>query len=73
MFKGCTSLKTIYVTEDPFDLDKITSSNEVFYNTPQLKGGDGTTWSSENANFKRYARIDDYANNVWAYFAKKSE
>ena len=57
MFRACKNLNKIYVN-DEFVVLGVTSSNEMFNYSSSLVGGNGTRYSSSNANDKTYAHID---------------
>ena len=63
MFGNCTNLKTIYVSES-FVIKDGTNSSNMFYDTTNLVGGNGTSYAdkyaidSTTAVDKTYAKID---------------
>ena len=63
MFTMCTKLKTIYVkqydgtTNTGWTTSAVTSSDGMFELSPNLTGGNGTTYNSNYTN-ATYARID---------------
>ena len=61
MFENCTALTTINAS-DKFNTGKVTSSNGMFANCTNLKGGNGTPYNSSKTD-KTYARIDGGTNN----------
>ena len=61
MFRGCSMLTTIYASA-AFDTASVTNSNNMFYNCTNLRGGNGTTFSSSYTT-KARARIDGGASN----------
>ena len=67
MFNVDTQLKTIYVSDD-FTVDKVTSSNNMFFYNLQLVGGIGTKYDASHVD-KEYARVDSASNK--GYFTKK--
>ena len=56
MFDRSTNLKTIYVS-NKFNIDKVTSSSNMFRGCTNLVGGAGTKYNSSYVD-KTYARID---------------
>ena len=62
MFDRSTNLKTIYVS-NKFNIDKVTSSSNMFSGCTNLVGGAGTKYSSTNPTDKTYARIDGGTSN----------
>ena len=56
MFDRSTNLKTIYVS-NKFNIDKVTSSSNMFSGCTNLVGGAGTKYNSSYVD-KTYARID---------------
>ncbi len=56
MFDYCDKLTTIYVG-DGWNTDLVTNSYYMFYFCNKLKGGAGTTYSSQHTD-KEYARVD---------------
>ena len=68
MFYDCTNLKSIYVSNS-FTTNKVTSSTNMFYDSPSLVGGNGTKYSSSYID-KTYARIDTASTP--GYFTLKS-
>ena len=67
MFSNCSSLKTILVS-DKFKVKQVVSSNSMFYNSPLLVGGNGTTYNTNHTD-KEYARID--TPGAFGYFTRK--
>ncbi len=69
MFRDCTSLKTIYVS-DLFDATNIGNSDSanMFFNATNLKWWNGTTYSSSHITWE-YAKIDR-PGTPW-YFTEK--
>ena len=61
MFNNANNLKTIYVSSK-FNIDTVTSSTNMFYNSTLLVGGSGTTYNSNYID-KTYARIDGGTSN----------
>ena len=62
MFSGCSSLGTIAVgvsddTNTFWDTSSVTTSDDMFWYCPALKGEQGTIYNSENID-ATYARID---------------
>ena len=55
MFSQCESLITIYVSQ--WDISKVTQSTGMFYGSPNIVGGNGTTYDSNHTGLD-YARID---------------
>ena len=56
MFRGCHQLKIIYISPS-WKTTNVTSSSNMFYDLPNIVGGGGTKYSSENTD-KTYARRD---------------
>ena len=58
MFSDCQHLKTIYCNND-WDTSKVPEDfkNKVFYNSPNLVGGHGTTYEESHVGYE-YARVD---------------
>ena len=56
MFKNCSALTTIYVS-DKWNTGSVTDSDNMFIGCSKLKGGNGTVYDSSKTN-KEYARID---------------
>jgi len=58
MFSDCPQLKTIYCDND-WDTSKVPEDfkNKVFYNSPNLVGGHGTTYEESHVGYE-YARVD---------------
>lgn len=71
MFDDCTGLQTIYAS-DRFVTDKVESGSysKVFNGCTNLVGGQGTAYSSSNANDHTFARIDGGAANPGYFTAK---
>ena len=67
MFSNCSSLKTILVS-DKFKVKQVVSSYSMFYNSPLLVGGNGTTYDTNHTD-KEYARID--TPGAFGYFTRK--
>ncbi len=61
MFSGCSSLKTIYVS-DSWTTDNVTSSDDMFYGCENLVGGQGTEYDIDHRD-KDYAHIDGGEDN----------
>ena len=61
MFDRSTNLKTIYVS-NKFNIDKVTSSSNMFRGCTNLVGGAGTKYNSSYVD-KTYARIDGGTSN----------
>ncbi len=57
MFYGCSALETILVGSG-WNVDKVTSSGDMFDDCENLTGGSGTTYKDGNPKDKAYARID---------------
>ena len=86
MFANCTQLKTIYASADwdfqyVFTLDSGSSIEDktveyqhnfmgIFLNCPNLRGGKGTKWTSENQSNEMYLTIDG-GTDAPGYFTKK--
>ena len=56
MFYNCSGLTTIYASES-FTTNKCSSSTDMFASCSNLKGGNGTAFTSSKVD-KEYARID---------------
>lgn len=69
MFSYCTNLTTIYVG-DGWSTSAVTQSLEMFIKSPNLKGGQGTTYDANHID-AAYAHIDGGPSNP-GYFTKKS-
>ena len=69
MFSYCDKLRTIYVGNG-WSTAAVTSSDYMFYESPSLVGGQGTTYD-ENHIDKAYAHIDGGPSNP-GYFTDKS-
>ncbi len=70
MFSDCSNLEKILVS-DNFVLTKITNKGfPMFENCTKLKGGAGTTFSSQNIS-AQYAHIDEGETNP-GYFTRKT-
>lgn len=69
MFRG-SKVKTIYVSPS-FTNTSIGASTDMFLNTTNLVGGNGTTYSPGNPTDKTYARID--APGTPGYFTLKPQ
>lgn len=63
-----SKVKTIYVSPS-FANTSISASTDMFLNTTNLVGGNGTTFSTSNPTDKTYARID--APGTPGYFTQK--
>ena len=70
MFKDSTSFKTIYVG-NKWDTSKVTRSDNILNNCPELVGGAGTTYDSNHTDIE-YARVDDPASGKPGYFTLKT-
>lgn len=57
MFKDMTHLTKI-IASNNFNTTNVSVSQLMFYNNPQLVGGNGTSYNGSNPNDKTYARID---------------
>ena len=68
MFGWNENLKTIYISIK-FNVDKVTSSNNMFYRNTNLVGGAGTTYDANHTD-KEYARIDGGTSNPGYFTAK---
>ena len=68
MFSNSSSLKRIYAS-DKFNTSKVTSSNYMFNDSPNLVGGNSTKYNSSFVD-KTYARIDGGTSNP-GYFTSK--
>ena len=62
-------LTTIYVS-DKFVTDNVTNSTEMFKNSPNIVGEQGTTYSDEHTD-KEYAHVDGGLDNP-GYFTKRT-
>ena len=62
MFYGCKSLTTILVDESNWKTDKVTSSIDMFKDSPELIGNKGTTYTSSKIDIA-YAHIDEGVSN----------
>ena len=67
MFMNSSNLKTIYAS-DKFDVTNVTTSGDIFSNSVNLVGGNGTKYDSTKTD-KTYARIDTA--DTPGYFTKK--
>lgn len=56
MFRGCSGLTTIYVS-DSWSTDSVSISSGMFSSCNNIIGGNGTTYNSSYID-KTYARID---------------
>ena len=56
MFSYCSNLETIYASNS-FITTGVTISTDMFYNSTNLVGGNGTIYDSSKID-KTYARID---------------
>ena len=72
MFANCSNLSTVYVGSGWVTPDKWPYWAERMFEgcTSKLKGGQGTTWSSDNPTDNTYARIDGGTNRP-GYFTEK--
>ena len=61
MFNSAKNLKTIYVS-DKFKTDSVTTSTDMFTDSTNLVGGEGTAYDSNNVD-ATYARIDGGTSN----------
>ena len=68
MFGWNENLKTIYISIK-FNIDKVTSSNNMFYRNTNLVGGAGTTYDANHTD-KEYARIDGGTSSPGYFTAK---
>ena len=68
MFEDCTNLRTIYVGNG-WSTESINDAREMFYNCPNLVGGQGTTYD-ENHIDAAYAHLDGGPDNP-GYFSAK--
>ena len=68
MFSEMLGLRTIYVS-DKFKTDSVTSGANMFFNSTNLVGGEGTVYNSNNVDVT-YARIDGGTSNP-GYFTEK--
>lgn len=59
MFYNCSTLATIFVDEEKWTINAVTSGNEMFGHCTNLVGGRGTVYD-ENYIDITYARIDKY-------------
>ena len=60
MFRGCSSLTTIYATSD-FNIEGVTEDTDMFTGCTNLVGGNGTAFATTQnlyASTKRYAQVD---------------
>ena len=57
MFSRMSNLQTIYVNPTTWNIDAVTTSNNMFLNDADLVGGQGTTFDSNHIDIE-YARID---------------
>lgn len=75
MFYNCTNLITIYVS-DRWTRQSLQYSTNMFTNCYSLVGGNGTGYSSNNANDYTYAKIDPYDESqgiyLYGYFTYKA-
>ena len=58
MFYDCWSLTTIWSNDDWSQLPLLTNYDELFTNCTELVGGNGTSYSSSNANDATFAHVD---------------
>jgi len=70
MFSSCTSLKTIYASDD-FVVDNVTSSSSMFADCTSLIGGKGTAYDANHKDCL-YARIDLGSGGPGYFTAKNS-
>ncbi len=70
MFYSCDKLRTVYVSDD-FITTNVTDSTNMFTNSTNIVGGQGTVYNSEHID-KEYAHIDGGVDNP-GYFTGKSE
>ena len=70
MFYSCDKLRTIYVSDD-FITTNVTDSTNMFINSTNIVGGQGTVYDAEHID-KEYAHIDGGVDNP-GYFTGKSE
>ena len=52
-----SNLQTIYVNPTTWNIDAVTTSNNMFLNDTNLVGGQGTIYNGSHVD-KEYARID---------------
>ena len=69
MFAYCAKLHTIYVG-DNWSTAAVTNSDEMFYQSTSLEGGQGTTYNASHVD-KNYAHIDGGTSNP-GYFTEKN-
>ena len=69
MFRNCGSLSTIFVAEG-WSTAAVTTSYNMFYKCPYLRGGQGTTYNVNHTD-KTYAHIDGGPSNP-GYFTDKN-
>ena len=67
MFSDNPKLKKIIVS-DKFKMNNVITSDNMFYNSPLLVGGNGTVFDSNHVD-KEYARIDEPGKP--GYFTRK--
>jgi hypothetical protein len=68
MFLSCGKLETIYCNDD-WDTGAVTSSTKMFDECTKLRGGNGTTYDSNNVTVS-YAHPDAAGNP--GYFTRKA-
>ena len=68
MFENMNDLEKIYVGNN-FDVSKVNTDGNMFYDDTKLVGGNGTVYNSSYVG-KEYARID--AANTPGYFSRKN-
>ena len=61
MFNGCSNLSTIYVS-NTWNVNNVTSPNDMFSGCTSLVGGAGTTYDANHID-KEYARVDGGPSN----------
>ena len=62
MFNACSRLTTLLVDESNWKTDKVTSSIDMFKDSPELIGNKGTTYTSSKIDIA-YAHIDEGVSN----------
>ena len=70
MFMSCSSLKTIYATDD-FNLIPKSNISNMFLGCTSIVGGKGTVYNPSPEPWKRYARIDNPPDEP-GYFTDKN-
>lgn len=68
IFCDCSRLTTIYASEK-WNMSNVETKDGMFYNCPELVGGEGTTYNSSYVNGE-YAHIDGGPSNP-GYFTRK--